>query len=275
MLPGEDFTPGDCIVGTVVCMCDKSFNCNRVTLVLHGEEISRVVHGSGKSRHVHKERREHVNQELELSGPCEVPEGDSSYEFSVFLPSDLPGSFTGLYGNIEYTIKANVEISRALDKQSKKVINVRVVPPPPVSKGDRMTLERDGVSILTVEVENGVLRPGQAFPLRFLLSGSPRFRGVRVQIITRESVAPQGVRTEHETAIAEAYYLKEEIPEETWIETVLEVPTACPPPFKTELIELAYWLKVTLDIPLRTDQTLFMPLHFSIVGHRLGLDTTL
>lgn len=273
VLSKDDFVPGDRIDGMVVCKCDKSFNCNRVTLVLHGEEMSRVVHGAGKNTRVHMETREHVHQELELLGPCQVQEGDNSYEFSVVLPPDLPGSFSGYYSHVEYSIKANFEISWAYDEWSKKVLNVEFIPQYLISIEERKSAEHDGVPSISIEVGNDLLRPGQTFSLRFMIPGNPKFRGVRVQLLTRESVAPHGNSAEYDTTLAEVYHPKEEIAEETWTETVLEVPTRCPPPFKTDLIELTYWLKVTLDIPWRIDESLFMPLRFSIEGHEADVDT--
>ncbi len=269
VLSRDVFAPGGRIDGKVVSMCDKSFNCNRVTLALQGEEMSRIVHGSGKSRHVHTEKREHMNEQLELLGSCEVPEGENACDFSLVLPEHLPASFAGTYSHIEYILKANIEISRALDQGCKKAIYVQHTVPPLMPSEDRGVIEQDGTPIVSVELEKDIVQPGQLLPVRFMVSGDQKFRAVRMQIITRESVAPNGNHAQYDTALAEVYRRKEDIDLESWNEIALGVPLRCTPPFKTDLIDFAYWLKATLDIAWQLDKVLFMPLRFSLESHQL------
>ncbi len=269
MLSKEAFAPRERIDGKVVSMCDKSFSCNRVTLALHGEEMSRVVHGSGKSRHVHTEKREHMNEQLELLGPSEFSEGENACDFSLVLPEHLPASFAGTYSHIEYILKANIEISRALDQGCKKAIYVQRTVPPLMPSEDRGVIEQDGTPIVSVELEKDIVQPGQLFPVRFMVSGDREFRAVRMQVITRESVSPNGNHAQHDSPLAEVYRRKEDISPESWNEISLGVPLRCTPPFQTDLIGFAYWLKVTLDIAWQFDKVLFMPLRFSLENHEL------
>ncbi|RDE17508.1 MAG: hypothetical protein C4K49_02520 [Candidatus Thorarchaeota archaeon] len=264
VLSKEAFAPGERIDGKVVSICDRSFDCNRVTLSLRGEEMSRIVHGSGKSSHVHMEKKEHISEEMELLGPCEVPEGENACEFSLVLPEHLPASFAGTYSHIEYVMKANIEISRALDQGCKKMIFVQRTLPPLIPSENKGVIEQDGTPIVSVELEKDIVQPGQILPVRFMVSGDQKFRAVRMQIITRESVAPNGNHAQYDNALVEAYRRKEDINQETWNEIALEVPLHCIPPFKTDLIDFTYWLKATLDIAWQFDKVLFMPLRFSL-----------
>jgi sporulation-control protein spo0M len=269
VLSKEAFAPGERIDGKVVSICDKSFNCNRVTLALHGEEMSRIVHGSGKSSHVHMEKREHINEELELLGPCEVPEGDNVCDFSLVLPEHLPACFAGMYSHIEYVMKANIEIPRALDQGCRKTIYVQHTVLPLTPSENKGVIEHDGTPIVSVELEKDIVQPGQLLPVRFMVSGDQKFRAVRMQIITRESVAPNGNHAQYDSSLAEVYRRKVDIDPESWNEIALGVPLRCAPPFKTDLIDFTYWLKATLDIAWQLDKVLFMPLRFSLETHEL------
>jgi len=258
-LPREDFTPGECVDGQVVVQNDKQFNCSRVSISLFGEEMSRIVHGGGEDSHVHKEKRTHIDYQLPLWGPGQIPAGESRFDFSLILPSGLPPSYAGPHGNISYVLKAKVEIPRSFDLNSSRSVQVVWVGSPAVGERKTGIIERAGVRVLYVEVESDIIGPAADIPVRFILGGEAKCRGIRLQILSCEAVAPEGCSKTSESVVAESYYRVDEIHPGLWAEHLFRMDSRLPPTFRTELIELTYQLKVILDIPWGPDQAISIP----------------
>ena len=263
-LSREVFAPGDCIDGQVVVQSDKPFNCGHLSVGLCGEEMSRVVHGGGEDSHVHKEKRTHIDYRLPLWGPGEMPAGEGRFDFSFILPSGIPPSYAGAHASISYVLKTNVDIPRAFDLNCSRSVQVVWVGSPIVRERKTGIIEHAGVRVLYIEVESDLIGPGVDIPLRFILSGEAKCRGIRLQILSCESVAPEGCSKTSENIVSDSYYRVDEIHPGLWAEHLFTMDAHLPPPFMTELIELTYSLKVTLDIPWGPDEQISIPLRTAV-----------
>jgi hypothetical protein len=260
VLAGGDYAPGECVDGQIVVRNDKPFKCNRVDVSLFGQEVSRVEHGSGEDRHVHEERRTHINYAMPLWGPGEVPAGETRFDFSFILPMGIPPTYAGWHGSVTYVLKGKVEMPRAFDLNPSKSIQVAWLPQPAIAERRTESIEHAGIHAMYIEVENDIIGPGVSIPLRFILYGEAKCRGIRLQILRCEAVAPEGCSEKREGTVDEAYYRRDDLHLNLWTLHVFSVHGNLPPPFKSELIQLEYKLKVTLDIPWGADEAISIPL---------------
>ncbi|MHA1851184.1 MAG: sporulation protein, partial [Candidatus Thorarchaeota archaeon] len=117
-------TSGDIVEGQVLVTCDDDFQCERLHVSIKGRELARVVIHAGKVTIVHEEKHDHIDHRIDLGENLTIPMGESRYDFSFPLPSNIPGSYEGAYGSIKYTIEAKAEVSWARDPQSKQDITL-------------------------------------------------------------------------------------------------------------------------------------------------------
>lgn len=262
-LNGDRFVPGEIVKGQVLVICDGDFQCERLFVSLIGEEVARVVIHAGKVTIVHEEKREHINETYDLAECQIIPMGESRYEFSFTLPSDIPGSYTGSYGSIKYKLHAKAEISRARDLKTDVDL---YVPFTSDLKTDSLpshksgNIEIDGNIILQVQIENDHITLGDRLSFRFSVDRTAKIRGVRADLIRVEHVAPKNHKMETKRTIAEEYYPDKELTRDLWREAIIHSNVRWNPSFSSELITCNYLLKITLDIPLRLDAAIEIPI---------------
>ncbi|MHA1772478.1 MAG: sporulation protein [Candidatus Thorarchaeota archaeon] len=249
------YSPGSSIQGEVVVKTDKEFEANRVTLEFVGVEEARVVRGAGDSRRVYREKIFHIDEETILHEGVIIPEGTTSFPFEVNIPRNLPGSYYGHYGSIRYQLRAKVEISWALDPKCEVDIGIihplEHVPPKPFTK----FIDWNGLDQIQIEIPRHTIAPPEPFPIRILLRGDPKIRGIRFEILFKEIVAPKG-RTETTTRQLSTAYLKsDDLTYNSWMDINIETSERWPLPFSSQLIKTTYVLKVTADIRLRFDRS--------------------
>ena len=265
-LPKEDYSPGERVEGYAIILCDDDFDCESVNLVFSCREQSRVVVGSGKHRRVYLEKHEYFAQYLELRNQARVMEGETRFEFSFELPESSISSFEGYYSWIKYMIEGKIEVKWALDPKTEREIVVTAPPqqyPEMEQTMIQKEIDKDGVPLLRVEVENDTIRRGEDFRFRFLVGTEANIRGARTELIRRENVAPQGRETSYDNEMDQQYWEEDSLLRESWVDVTARTDREWPEAFKSELIECLYILKVTLDIPWRLDKSIEVPLKLS------------
>ncbi len=260
----ESYYPGDKIDGQVVFVCDKYFDTNRVTVTLVCAERTEVQHGSGKQRHTHSDRVEHIRETQELMPKGTVQVGETRLDFSFILSADSPGSYHGPHAQIEYSIAAKAELSRRLDKEVTKALLVELSVPAVTPTQQSGSIMRDETEAFRVEVLNDVVEPSKHLPVRFMLLRDSKFRGLRLEVVHREFVWPDNQKTTTENTMAWVSIPKEEMHYESWQEAAIQLPDRVPTTFLSRLIETSWHLKATLDIPWDFDKTVYLSLRKGI-----------
>ncbi|MGY5872350.1 MAG: hypothetical protein RTV72_08905 [Candidatus Thorarchaeota archaeon] len=260
---GEPLVPGGRVEGHVLVSCDDDFQCERLLVSLNGEEVARVVIHAGKVTIVHEEKREHISEINDLAECLIVPMGESRYEFSFSLPSDIPGSYKGSHAWIKYILEAKAEISWARDLKSKMELdlgfNSEVNPDlTPSSKSE--SVESDGITLLKAETDRDRFPLADKLDFRFFVDRDASMRGVRAELVRLEHVEPKGHKMDSKKTLAEIYFKEDEIRRDTWIESSFPIDANWTESFKTELIEYSYILKLTLDVARRKDKIIEIPI---------------
>jgi hypothetical protein len=165
-----------------------------------------------------------------------------------------------MHGSIRYELRAKAQVSRAPDVETRVPVTVLWTAPAFSSEAVSVPLTEGESEILVAEVPNDVIEPSGRFSARVMMRADVKMRGIRVELIYRESVWPDGNNTTHETSLAQVFIPKEEMHYQSWQDVMLELPANLPIPFRSELIETSYHLKITIDIPLMSDKSVFIPL---------------
>ena len=259
-LEKKTYLPGDRIEGFATVSTDEYFECNRVVLSIKGQERSRVVRGSGDNRRVYLEKKQHIDEQIELVGSTGMQAGDTNVPFSFVLPENIPHSFQGKYGRVEYKLEAKVEVSWASDPKTRKKITVGRKHEMPIAHSVYENLDDDDARLLSVQLSSDVIHLGSDYPIKLMVSNEAKMRGVRVELIYHEFVSPRGHKATKEQTLAKLLFDELELPRQMWIDATIQTQSEWLLPFKSELIETYYKLKVTLDIAWRLDKTIWIPL---------------
>ncbi|MHA1575750.1 MAG: sporulation protein, partial [Candidatus Thorarchaeota archaeon] len=166
-LDETEYQAGDPVKGEVVFECDKSFECNGIHLTFTGREHTKIVISTGKTTHVYTDELVFFSARTEFEREGEIPSGEYRYPFEFIIPDDGPTSYDGRYGWIEYKLKALVEISWAADTKDEVHLNVKSSRIIPASESARDFVEKDGYSILDVELEKSAIYLGDTIRLKF------------------------------------------------------------------------------------------------------------
>jgi hypothetical protein len=265
-LPKNEYLPGERVEGYAIILCDEDFDCESVNLVFSCQEQSRVVVGSGKHRRVYLEKHEYFEQFLELLNQSRVMEGETRYKFAFDIPEESVSSFEGYYSWIRYMVNGKIEVKWALDPKTEQSIIVNAPTRMTASLEPRIIQEEHmekGMHLLRVEGESDTFQRGEDIRFRFLVGTEANIRGARTELFRRENVSPQGRETSYDTEMDLQYWEEYRVPRDRWVDVTIETDDSWPDPFKTELIECNYILKVTLDIPWRIDRIIEIPLKLS------------
>ncbi len=259
-LEKKTYFPGDRIEGFVTVSTDEYFECNRVVLSVKGQERSRVVRGSGDNRRVYLEKKQHIDERIELVGSTGIQSGDTNIPFSFVLPENIPHSFQGRYGKVEYRLEGKVEVSWAIDPKTRKKFTVGRKPEVPIAHSVSTNLDGDDARLLSVQLSSDVIRLGRDYPIKLMVGSEAKMRGVRIELIYHEFVSPRGHKATKKQTLAKLLLNELELPRQIWINATIRTQGEWLLPFKSELIETYYKLKVTLDIAWRIDKTIWIPL---------------
>lgn len=258
-LPKKFYEAGETVDGTLIIKSNKEFSCEIIWISFTGIEESRITVGSGRHKREIVEQRDHVREETTIAKKATLQEGENHFNFSFKIPDEAPATFVGAYSSIRYHLEAKIEISWAFDKSDTQEVRVKQEHEPPAISSESTSVEEDGIIIARLEVPDIRMIPGKRFPIRLCIDPDIKMRGVRVEILQIEKVAPQGRERIGIRTISETYIEDTELVRGKWFEPTLLTYPAWPFPFKSDLIDIHFELKVTLDIPWKFDKVMKVP----------------
>jgi hypothetical protein len=254
--------PGDNLAGKVIIRTDNAFDCNRVVVKLKSEE--RTECGSGDSRHV--EKRTILSRVFRISEGMTIPEGNTQIPFSYKLPRGLSPSYKGWSGNIKHTIEAVVEVDWALDPKCKREYRVFQKKPPYLKFATDTRAWSKENNELHVRLDDNVLRLDKGILVRFQVSQRERMNGVRLDIRKSEKYECGWGNKSHDWNIRRKYFELKDDDWGRWKELVIGEKWQYHLPFTSQLFQVSYYLKVTLEISWDFDQSVTFPLRFSDIA---------
>jgi hypothetical protein len=260
ILPKHQFVAGERIYGYVKLECDDDFDCNAIHISLFAKERTYFSKGSGDNRRTYREERFFVEQKVMLHEAGSIYPGLHRYDFSFSLPSDVPSSYQGHSGNIDFYLEAKVEISWALDPSARLPIGVFAPVPQGYESGARSGHESDGIEVLAVETDTGSFCIGGEMRFKMRITRELDIRGVRLELVHNEVATARGRTDTSNSVRVQDYFPEEQVRREDWLSVKLGTNPGIPPTFRSALIVSVILLKVTLDIPWRFDKSVEIPL---------------
>lgn len=240
--------PGDSISGVVVVETDKTFECNRVILKVKGKE--RIKMGSGDSEIT--DEYSHLQGKIILCEATEIPFGKSEFPFKFKLNAELPPTYSGYYGWVEYTVEAVVEMDWTIDPKMTRRFRVLPIQPAYLPGSDGYNPMNKDTDELHVELQSDVLRMKQGIPVRFMVDEHSRVKGVRLEIRRKEYAKCRRRKRNHSVTIAtkiiplstrDFHRWKEEVLGKNWRRV----------PIQSKLLRTEYFLKVVLEMKWELD----------------------
>ncbi|KAJ8968528.1 hypothetical protein NQ317_001723 [Molorchus minor] len=145
------YSPGDTIVGRVSCFFNSPKSIQGIRLKLSGKERTEWTSRRGKHSSTYTGKNSLLLVQHTLVGEGDLPKGRHEYSFSLTLPTNLPGTYSGKYGSISYSLKATVDRPYKFDYKDKKAFNVVA----PINFNDiKETLQLGPVAYCDEEVPN-------------------------------------------------------------------------------------------------------------------------
>jgi hypothetical protein len=186
--------------------------------------------------------------------------GTHRMDFAFDAPDFAPSSYRGRSGWIDYEIEAQVEISWALDLKARAKIYVLR----PMGKYEFIglwdTYEKDGVEIARMELMDGGLCIGGELKFKFKISSEANIRGVRAELVQRETAKASGYTDDTKQAYVRDYFEEALIPRDQWLVGRLMTDKTVPPSFSSDLITSELYVKLVLDIPWAFDKSVKVPI---------------
>ncbi len=240
------YKSGDSVEGELIITSDEDFKYNAIHLTFAGREHTRIVVSHGKSSSVHTDERVYFSQQTD------------------FASDNLPSSYEGTNGWIEYTLTAIIERSWARDPKEQIVLQVRNQEVMPPSEFRRVSVEKDGYSILDVEMEEDTFSLGDSIPLRFRVAQDIKLRGVRIEIQAEEEANTKYHNRRITSSLVKEYFDEKMFERGLWVDADLKTDESMPCQFNREIVSNKISVKVTLDIPWAIDKSVFIPIN---LGH--------
>ncbi|MCF2137556.1 MAG: sporulation protein [Candidatus Thorarchaeota archaeon] len=254
------YLPGETISGTLSVVTDKNFNANCVLVSLNGEAFAEVSEGTGEDETTYSERQTVIDQTIRLKEKGMISKGVTKFPFEFQLPDGIPGSYNGTNGMISYSINGKIEISWRLDPRATQVIKIMqpIQRLAPYSYESRITFDEENEII--IQMDSDLLTPGEPVVVRYRVNGRPKIRGLRFDIVLRETVRPEGEEETFSSVKSTGFFALEDIPPETWMQAEAKTEISWPTTPQSQLIQAQYFVEVTADIPFRFDKTASIPL---------------
>ena len=241
-------TPGDAIRGVVVVTTDKIFECNRVVLRVKGKE--RTEMGGGDSKIT--DEYIHASGEMFLSDATTIHPGKTEFPFALVLNDDIPPTFSGFYGWIEYTLEAIVEVDRSFDPKMTRRFRVLPYHPEYLPEVDGYNPKSMKTKVLHVELPSDILRMREGIPIKYMVEEHSRVTGVRFEIRRRESAKCRGNTGNNDETMSKKFVPIVSSSFGKWKEVVIGTEWRRVP-FRSKLIKTVYYLKVVLEMRWEID----------------------
>ncbi len=264
-----EYLAGEPVEGHLIINTDKAFKCNAVHVTFTGREHTRVVVQQGEHSTTYTDERVYFKERQDLCGSEEFPVGETRFPFRFNIPLDIPSSYSGHRGWIEYSLSGVVELSFAIDP--KKKVNISVTGDMEVSShltsAQKQTLEMDNSPVMDVEIEEDCVTLGT--PLRFgvRVASNVETSGIRAELVAKESVVAKGHRASSMKRLAKWYISPSELPRDIWIYGTIDTDHTMPVSIEKTLLKNETFLKVTLERRLRLDKSIQIPVR--LIRHHL------
>lgn len=255
-----EYSAGETVSGTVEMENDKDFTFNSAHITLEGREHTSVTKQVGKHTYTYTEEYFHMNDRIDLIEPGLMQTGNMRVPFSFKIPESVPSSYDGERGELEYTLKAKIEVSWARDPKDEVLLKV-IETPKQIDPRSIVTSEiDDGISILDVELENNEVCLGQPLKLRYRVDRDVNMRGVRIDLLSTEHAVAEGNKSALHQMLYSNLVENNQIIRGSWMDHVIETIPEWPVSYEGPLLTIAPTLKVVIDIPMRFDKQVEIPI---------------
>jgi hypothetical protein len=254
------YRPGDSVEGELHFSASEEFGYNAIHLTFLGREHTRIIVSHGKSSTVHTEERVYFSQRTDLAGEGTMTVEGLNFPFSFSIPDKVPSSYRGRNGWIEYTLKAVIERSWAIDPGSELELIVRAPERKPPSQTRQVAIDDDGNSILTAETDDDAITLGEGIGVRFRVEQELKIRGVRIELISEEEAHAKRYHRTSFTTLLQEFAKVGEIQYGLWNDVRFETSESMPYSFESEILSNKIYVKLTLDIPWKIDKSTIIPL---------------
>lgn len=268
------YKSGDSVEGELIITSDEDFKYNAIHLTFAGREHTRIVVSHGKSSSVHTDERVYFSQQMDLASEDQMTVEGLRYPFHFVFPDNLPSSYEGTNGWIEYTLTAIIERSWARDPKEQTVLQLRNQEVMPPSEFQRVSVEKDGYSIVDVEMEEDTFSLGSSIPLRFRVAQDVRIRGVRIEIQAEEEARTKYHNRRLTSSLVKEYFDEKMFERGLWVDADLKTDESMTPQFTKEILSNRISVKVTLDIPWAIDKSVFIPINLGYYALKSETDTS-
>ncbi len=255
-----DYVVGDTISGVVEVMCDGDFEFNAMYICFEGREHTIVTKQVGKHTYTYTEEHFHTQERVDLMEPGTMQSVDRRVPFSFKIPENVPSSYDGGRGEIEYTLKAKIEVSWARDPKDEVLLHVSNLSKAANPQSVFSSEMDDGVSVLDVELENNEICLGEPIRLKYRVDRDVKMRGVRIEFIATELAVADGNKSTLHQKLYSSFTDEIELVRGSWMNEEIPTHTGMPVSYEGPLITVAPAVKVVLDIALRFDKQLEIPI---------------
>ncbi|CAN9513321.1 unnamed protein product [Ophioblennius macclurei] len=278
------FSPGDVLSGKVTVVTSKETKVQCFVVKAKGKAKVIWYEQEGESTVVHSNKRkyfhfEHIILQDKQKGDGSeiILPGKNVYPFKFLIPKmDMPSSFKGKWGNITYSLRAQLTQSLWLVHKVKTEFPFLTKSEFPfASKSEsiiiglkeqqcatRISFYGSGKITMTVTSEKMGLKQGEAMGVSVDITNDSARRVIpKFYLCEKQTFVAQSKTRVHTNDVF--FGTGESVPAETsgTITKVLSIPPQLPPTFfNCCMMKLEYRLKVILDVPLVRDQEVKLPL---------------
>jgi len=260
----SQYIPGEAVEGQLVVRCDKEFQYNAIYLAFTGGERTEIVVSSGDSSTTYRDERVYFTDRRDFEGNGVMAPGETQFPFRFLVPDDVPCSYSGKCGWVEYALTGVVEVSWARDPKRKTTIEVRRPMKPPTSQSRSQSIDKDGYPEFDAEVEEDCVCLGNSVKLRFRVARDVKIRGIRAELRTEEHAIAKRQKSKRTWTLVKEYMEEPEIGRDLWMNVELKTHESMPISFEGEIVSNRSSVKVTLDIPWALDKSIVIPIQ---LGH--------
>jgi hypothetical protein len=263
----NQYLAGETVEGQVIVKCNKEFEYNAIHLTFTGRERTEIVVSNGDSSTTYKDERVYFTNRQDFEGKGVMAVGETYFPFQFRLPNDVPCSYSGKCGWIEYTLKGVVEVTLARDPTRQIAIEVRQPMKDCRPQFQSKSVGEEDYPVLDVEVEEDSVYLGDPIRLRFRVVPDVKIRGVRAELQAEEYSVAKRQKRKTRQKLGERFIDEREVGRGLWMNVELETDDSMPVSFDREIVRNETSVKVTLDIPWKPDTWVVIPVR---LGHCAG-----
>ncbi len=255
ILDRKVFYPGDVISGKVIFNPNKKIKFDELHIEIDGLISNRFSINRGKHKHVYSEKETIIHDKIVFDTKGILSQ-QRVYEFTFKLPNNAIPFYDGYHSNVQYKLTARIVIPFWFDKVFSR--RFFVLPPPAIPKIDLFKFSFPNVNDTSKPYVELVLPtvdfyPGAQIPIAFMLHNIKKYRGVRIEVIVKETAYARGRSRTIDYKKFIFKVKKDEIDPFGWNKTIITIPKAVPFSINHRILKLRWYLKFVVDIPLKFD----------------------